>query len=212
MAAETLCGGRALWAEQVLREVWGGSSGTQKTRTWEGEIQAEGEKWEENEEKEAGWRMGEWSVGENERQRVCFSHKPFLYMVSLKYQKPAPFVQMSPEVSRICNDNGCLSAESQCEENPSFFIIKPPSLCKEKAEDNCSSWQELSRVFILMCTYHTPDGKKNFQDMGLTIKMMACSITILASINLTSILSALWYFPRQSDPSPLTPQLWPHPA
>lgn len=48
--------------------------------------------------------------------------------------------------------------------------------------------------------------------MELTIKMMACSITILSSINLTSILRALWYFLRQSDPSPLTPQLWPCPA
>lgn len=45
-------------------------------------------------------------------------------------KSPLHLSKMSPEVSRIRNDNGYLRAEPQCEENPSNL----QSLCKEKVE------------------------------------------------------------------------------
>lgn len=74
-------------------------------------------------------------------------------MAPLKYQKPSPFVQMSPGVSRIRSDNGCLRAEPQCEENPSFSAIKSP---KRKRSPAVIHDRKKRRVFISMQTHLAP--------------------------------------------------------
>lgn len=118
----------------------------------------------------------------------------------------SPFVQMSPKVSRIRNDNGCLRGE-----NPSLSAFKSPSLYKEKAQ----RWFIAGKCFYFdahesnTCTesFNPVCRSKRLPVWELTIKMMACSITILSSITLTSVLWAVWYFQGPRDPSPLTPQL-----
>lgn len=121
-------------------------------------------------------------------------------MASLRYLKASPFVQMSPEVSRNRNDNGCLRADPQCEENPSFSSFK-----SQRTESTMVMHGRKICVFLLRCSTGSLNYRKISGIWELTIKMMACSITILFSITLTSVLWALWYFQGPSDPWPLTP-------
>lgn len=124
------------------------------------------------------------------------------HSVSVKYQKPSPFVQMSLKVSRIPNDNDCLRGE-----NPSLSNLTSPSLYKEKAQWGLIAGKK-NAVFLFWSTHQTaapPTQTAAVKSTGAAKNMMACSIMFLSCITLTSILWAVWYFQGPSDRSPFTP-------
>lgn len=134
------------------------------------------------------------------------------HSVSVKYQKPSPFVQMSLKVSRIPNDNDCLRGE-----NPSLSNLTSPSLYKEKALWGLIAGK--NAVFLFWSTHQTaapnpPTRSAAVKSTGAAKNMMFdlvqwCSFPVLPShpsFGLCDIFKEQW--PFTFHPSiPLTPTL-----